>query len=232
MIEFEFYGGETLQEMFRESNELLRGNKSYYKEVYCNKFTPFSVLIKDIVRSIRNVVNIHLPSLHFDGNILDLNKNPAFYEITNGSQVIIETVKPEPGSDNSKQCGVVQRELKPPADICAICRGDFVDLTLVKPCKHEFCYPCINEWFRILNLDEIHCPMCRTPANEIWKVINPKLFQRFSFRERSNAGAMDPNASYDDIMMAYITNNWAPVMINSTSWEYVNLGIKNLDLIL
>ncbi|RWS21738.1 hypothetical protein B4U80_11779 [Leptotrombidium deliense] len=230
MIEFEFFGGETLQELFRESNVLLRGTKSYYKDVYCNRFTPFSVLIKDIKRSLRNVVDIQSSTLSFDGNILDLNKCPATYEITDGCRVIIETVKPEPESAD-QIVSVGKREIQPPADICAICRGDFVDLTVVKPCNHEFCYTCINEWFKLLNLEEIHCPMCRTPSKEVWKVINPKLFQRYTFREK-NGSAMDPDASYDDILTAYVTNNWAPVMLNSTSWEYVSLGIKYLDSVL
>ncbi|RWS20838.1 zinc finger: C3HC4 type-like protein, partial [Leptotrombidium deliense] len=161
MVQIEFVGGSNFQEMYRNSSPLL-ANKTYYKEVYCHKFTPFGILLKDLQKSLRNVMQLSSMQVSFEGQIVKKNNYPAEFKITDESRVIIEISK-------SEKPLKVEPKIEPPADICAVCYGDISEPTVLQPCQHTFCFVCIDQWFKIMNINEIHCPLCRSATKEIWK---------------------------------------------------------------
>lgn len=44
---------------------------------------------------------------------------------------------------------------------CSVCLG-YLDRTLVAPCMHRFCAPCVEKWLRMGRHD---CPECKTPIH-------------------------------------------------------------------
>ena len=49
---------------------------------------------------------------------------------------------------------------------CAICLNEIIAEHKCKTnCNHEFCEPCLDEWF---SLGKTECPMCRSSINQLY----------------------------------------------------------------